>query len=326
MKAETPLTRRDWLRGSAVGVGAVALMGLEWIVSGLVRSTGHDDHGLQISEALADNTYIEVFPTSPLILAPFTEPLPIPKALAPVPPPGANVTLSADGTAILPDSTIYGYNGQFPGPMINAEYGRPVLVRFENHLDENPGNLDRQDYGNPNLGFITHLHNGHTAAESDGNPNHRHQGYLPGQWVDNLYLNYPAGGDEREKQSFFWFHDHFHNHTGADVYKGLAGLYPIYDPSSSLDMGDETRGLRLPGVRTNNPDGSFDVAYDIPLALYDACVDDGVTQHKDFHNGNGETHPEWWGKTFFRHFPNHGFVGDIFTINGKAHSVLEVKR
>ena len=394
MKAETPLTRRDWLRGSAVGVGAVALMGLEWIVSGLVRSTGHDDHGLQISEALADNTYIEVFPTSPLILAPFTEPLPIPKALVPVPrsvysswknppgpgagqqdsegashqlwpgtlglpdpiiyqvkvqisshrftssrvlpigrdgklavpPPGANVTLSADGTTILPDSTIYGYNGQFPGPMINAEYGRPVLVRFENHLDENPGNLDRQDYGNPNLGFITHLHNGHTAAESDGNPNHRHQGYLPGQWVDNLYLNYPAGGDEREKQSFFWFHDHFHNHTGADVYKGLAGLYPIYDPSSSLDMGDETRGLRLPGVRTNNPDGSFDVAYDIPLALYDACVDDGVTQHKDFHNGNGETHPEWWGKTFFRHFPNHGFVGDIFTINGKAQPVLEVKR
>jgi hypothetical protein len=24
----------------------------------------------------------------------------------------------------LPPSTIYGFNGQFPGPMINAEYGR----------------------------------------------------------------------------------------------------------------------------------------------------------------------------------------------------------
>jgi hypothetical protein len=31
--------------------------------------------------------------------------------------------------------------------MINAEYGKPVLVRFENHLDENPLNLDRQDFG-----------------------------------------------------------------------------------------------------------------------------------------------------------------------------------
>ena len=51
-----------------------------------------------------------------------------------------------------------------------------------------------------------------------------------------------------------------------------------------------------------------------------------MTPHKDAHNGNGETHPEWWGKTYFRHFPNHGFVGDIFTVNGTAYPVLEVKR
>jgi FtsP/CotA-like multicopper oxidase with cupredoxin domain len=51
-----------------------------------------------------------------------------------------------------------------------------------------------------------------------------------------------------------------------------------------------------------------------------------VTAHKDFHNGCGETHKEWWGKTYFRHFPNHGFVGDVFTVNGTAYPVLEVKR
>ena len=28
--------------------------------------------------------------------------------------------------------------------MINAEYGKPVIVRFENHLDENPLGLDRR--------------------------------------------------------------------------------------------------------------------------------------------------------------------------------------
>ena len=39
-----------------------------------------------------------------------------------------------------------------------------------------------------------------------------------------------------------------------------------------------------------------------------------------------DPHPEWWGKTFFKHFPNHGFVGDIFTVNGTAYPVLEVKR
>ena len=143
---------------------------------------------------------------------------------------------------------------------------------------------------------------------------------------DNPDLNAPAGGNDREKQSFFWFHDHFMDHTGANVYKGMVGLYPIYDPKNGMDMGDETRGLRLPGVRTNISDGCFDVDYDIPLAFYDCALDDGVTKHQDFHNGNGELHPEWWGKTFFRHFPDHGFVGDVFTVNGTAYPVLEVKR
>jgi FtsP/CotA-like multicopper oxidase with cupredoxin domain len=240
----------------------------------------------------------------------------------------------------LPNSTIYGFNGTFPGPMINAEYGKPALVRFENHLDENPLNLDRQDFGSPDWSFLTHLHNGHTAPESDGNPhysmNHGPQGhgYSPQMWVDNLYLNWPAGGQDCEKQSFFWFHDHRMDHTGSNVYKGMVGLFPIYDPKNGMDMGDETKGLRLPGVRTDNADGSFDVDYDIPLAFYDCRLEDGVTLHQDMHDGMGEfpaagnprKHPEWWGKTFYKHFPNHGFIGDIFTVNGTAYPVLEVKR
>ncbi|MEO8266060.1 MAG: multicopper oxidase domain-containing protein [Ilumatobacteraceae bacterium] len=240
----------------------------------------------------------------------------------------------------LPPSTIYGFNGTFPGPMINAEYGKPALVRFDNHLDENPLNLDRQDFGSPDWTFLTHLHNAHTASESDGNPHYsmkygpQHHGYLPQLWVDNLYLNWPAGNDDTEKQTFFWFHDHSMDHTGSNVYKGLVGLYPIYDPKNGLDMGDERQGYRLPGVRTDNPDGSFDVKYDIPLAIFDCRLDDGVTNHLDMHDGMGEypdagnprKHPEWWGKTFYKHFPNHGFVGDIFTVNGTAYPVLEVKR
>jgi FtsP/CotA-like multicopper oxidase with cupredoxin domain len=247
-------------------------------------------------------------------------------------------TFPAGTTRTLPDSTIYGFDGTFPGPMINAEYGKPVLVRFDNQLDLNPMNLDRQDYGAPDFSFLTHLHNAHTAPESDGNPHYsmiagpKHEGYNVQTSVDNLYLNFPAGFDEREKQSFFWFHDHRMDHTGANVYKGMVGLYPIYDPTNGTDDGDETTGLRLPGVRTNNPDGTFDVEFDIPLAFYDTLLDDGVTLHHDFHDaeypaaGNPRTHPEWWGKTFFRHFPNHGFVGDIFTVNGTAYPMMEVSR
>ncbi len=249
-------------------------------------------------------------------------------------------TYPAGTVRTLPPSIIYGFNGTFPGPMINNEYGKPSLVRFTNRLDENPLNLDRQDYGDPELRFLTHLHNAHTAPESDGNPHYaflfgpKDHGFPLHSFVDQLYLNWPAGNDSREKQSFFWFHDHVMDFTGANVYKGMVGLFPIYDPENNLDAGDETQGLRLPGVRTNHADGSFDVEYDIPLAIYDVRFDDGVTIHKDFHDGLGEfpaagnprTHPEWWGKSFFKHFPNHGFVGDVFTVNGTAFPVLEVKR
>jgi FtsP/CotA-like multicopper oxidase with cupredoxin domain len=422
VSADGKVSRRVALRLGAAGATGVALG-----AAGGLGGPYLARHGLLSADgtlaaagtALADTFfYIEAFPTSPLILTPFVDKLPIPKALAPStdytdwaspPGPGVGQQNGSDGrygtgfdklgnethqlwpsaigfpdpivyqlklqvgthsftssqvlpiTSVgqpavsfdetgksypagtvrkLPPSTIYGFNGAFPGPMINAEYGKPCLVRFENHLDENPGNLDRQDFGSPDQSFLTHLHNGHSAPESDGNPHYsmrygpKYQGYKVGQFVDNLYLNWPADGDDREKQSFFWFHDHRMDHTGSNVYKGMVGLYPIYDPKGGLDMGDERRGLRLPGVRTDNPDGSFDVAYDIPLAIYDCRLDDGVTVHEDVHDGMGEfpeahnpaKHPKWWGKTFFKHFPSHGFVGDVFTVNGAAYPTLTVKR
>ncbi len=406
------IKRRTLLQLGAAGAAALAVgAGASVVVPDLKQKGLMSKDGIfeDASIALAGAVYTEAFPTSPLILSPFNDLLPIPKALAPVqaltykswaqtPGPGlgqqnsignqkhqkwssdvgspdpvvyemklqvrghsftsskvmpinslgkpavsydANgVTYPAGTVRTLPLSTIYGFNGQFPGPMINAEYGKPVLIRIKNELDQNPLNLDRQDFGSPDWSFLTHLHNAHTAPESDGNPHYsmnngpKTHGYQPGQWVDNLYLNWPAGGDDREKQTFFWFHDHRMDHTGSNVYKGMVGLYPIYDPKNGRDMGDERQGLRLPGVRTDNPDGSFDVAYDIPLAFFDARLDDGVTIHQDIHDGLGEfpnaknpkKHPEWWGKTFFKHFPNHGFVGDIFTVNGTAYPVLNVKR
>jgi FtsP/CotA-like multicopper oxidase with cupredoxin domain len=425
------LTRRDMLRLSAGGAGMFALA-----ASGLAVPKGFAGGG---GGGGGGPLYLEAFPTSPLILAPFKDELVIPPALRPMDPgtmaayqrkgedpydqskqdclgpcpdtyykdkygptlgshqlmPGQGVTAkypwlsttplvyhinvevnkhdftsslvqpidsfgknvvppgTRDASArYLPSSTIYGFNGTFPGPRINAEYGRAALVRFENHLDENPMNLDRQDFGAPNYSFLTHLHNGHTAPESDGQPHYAHHrfsplgrythdaAFRPGEWVNQMYLGYPAGGDEREKQSFFWFHDHVHGHTGANVYKGMVGLMPIYDPYlgtdatgapiGGMDSGDENdtnpNALRLPGVRHDNGDGTFDVDYDVPLAFYDCRLDNGVTPHKDAHNGSGETHPEWWGKTYFRHFPNHGFVGDIFTVNGTAYPVMRVKR
>ena len=409
----TGLARRTLLRVGAAGAAVAAVGGARTLAVPYLGQRGllSPDGAFAATSTLVGDVlfYAENFPTSPLIVSPFTDALPIPQALRPVPPseftgwaqpPGPGYgqqnslgnqrhqmwsgqvgspdpivykmevvlnthsfttsqvmpidkfgkpAVSFDDTGkqvaagtlrSLPRSTIYGFNGTFPGPRINAEYGKPAIVRFVNRLDENPMNLDRQDFGAPDLSFLTHLHNGHTAPESDGNPHYstnygpKASGYAPGMWVDNLYLNWPAGGDDREKQSFFWFHDHRMDHTGSNVYKGMVGLYPIYDPKNGMDMGDERQGLRLPGVRTDHSDGSFDVEYDVPLAFFDCRLDDGVTTHQDIHDGLGEfplaknpaTHPEWWGKTFYKHFANHGFVGDIFTVNGTANPVMEVKR
>jgi FtsP/CotA-like multicopper oxidase with cupredoxin domain len=406
------LSRRTLLRAGALGVAVVGAGAGKVLLTPRLAGRGlANPDGVfgAASIAFADALYIEAFPTSPLILHPFTDPLLLPRAARPLtpaqvaaldPPPGPGIgqqnsfrnethqiwvdalglpdplvyliddqvrthswttsqvrpiddhgedapsfdaagnTFPAGTLRTVPPSTIYGFNGIFPGPMINAEYGKPVLVRFRNTLDQNPLNLDRQDFGDPGLRSLTHLHNAHTAPESDGNPHYagifgpKDKGFPVGSFVDQLYLNFPAGNDDREKQSFFWYHDHVMDFTGANVYKGKVGIYPIYDPKNNLDAGDETQGLRLPGVRTNNADGSFDVEFDVPLVIFDMSLDDGVTIHKDFHDslgefpaaGNPRTHPEWWGKTFHKHFPNHGFVGDIFTVNGTASPVLEVKR
>src|SRR5439155_15258646 len=61
------LSRRDLVRLTALGLGSIALP--------LAR----------LAPTVADSIYIEVFPTSPLVINPFSDPLPIPGALAPVP-------------------------------------------------------------------------------------------------------------------------------------------------------------------------------------------------------------------------------------------------
>jgi FtsP/CotA-like multicopper oxidase with cupredoxin domain len=259
-------------------------------------------------------------------------------------PPGASAAPgSAPGLYKMPKSTMYTMNGTFPGPRINVTYGQPIIVRYENDLDMNPNCLNRGDFGAPDWAVLTHLHNGHTAPESDGQPHDMQDndgGYRPGQWVDSSYLVYSAGGDDAEKQCYLWFHDHRMHHTGPNVYKGQVGLMPHYDIQSQwnptgIDGGDETQGCRIPGVRTDNGDGTFDVMYDVPLAFYDFRTDDGLTPHEDTHqpmsaqawsnNVCGNLHPEWWGKLFLQHYPNHGFVGDIFTTNGVAFPVMQVE-
>jgi FtsP/CotA-like multicopper oxidase with cupredoxin domain len=109
----------------------------------------------------------------------------------------------------------------------------------------------------------SHLHNAHTASESDGFPN---DWLNPGEFWDHHYGNFPSGHDDREKLTTLWYHDHRMDFTASNVYAGLDGFYMLFDEEPEHedddpqkgDLNDETKGWRLPSGE-----------YDIPLILHD---------------------------------------------------------
>jgi FtsP/CotA-like multicopper oxidase with cupredoxin domain len=189
------------------------------------------------------------------------------------------------------------------GPLwIQARYGQPLVHRIHNALPDDNGGFGINHTS-------THLHNGHTASESDGGPL---KGYHAGYFFDYHCPNVRAGfakthptstlngktvpGDVLETLSFLWFHDHEHDFTAQNTYKGLVSFYTLASDDILLDTGDETTGLRLP----SGP-------YDIPMVLGDK-VFDPVTE-----------------ELFFDKFTLDGILGDKIAVNGKIQPYLEVK-
>src|SRR5712692_609501 len=83
----------------------------------------------------------------------------------------------------LPPQIMWGFDGIAPGPTFVARYGEPILVRNVNALPPSNGG-----YGKPSV--TTHLHNGHTPSESDGNPC---DFFEIGHFYDQHYPNALAG-------------------------------------------------------------------------------------------------------------------------------------
>jgi len=238
-------------------------------------------------------------------------------------------------TALTKDklgSIIWGYDGIYPGPTFISRYGVPILVRIMNELFKDKAanaplvdaNTDpRAVFGDVRIS--THLHNGHSASESDGNP----MDYYPPTdpdgktypksiqallFRDHHYPMFRAGrnpkvpatvlrspnvndGDPRETVSTLWYHDHSHDFTASNVYKGLVGFHLFFDEADSGNESDPTpKALRLPS-------GDFD----IPLLFQD----------KRF-NAQGEL--------ILDDQSHQGFLGDKFIVNGKIQPKLTVLR
>lgn len=195
----------------------------------------------------------------------------------------------------LPAQTLFTYNGQVPGPLFQNFYGQRVIVRFRNNLPA----IGFDGFGKGQIS--THLHNGHTASESDGFPT---DFYAAPLFKDHHYPNIRAGydqflatgGDHRETLNTLWYHDHRVDFTAQNTYKGLAGMYILFD---ELDSNNEN----APPPQFGLPSGEFDV----PIVFQDRVFDEDN------------------GRLFFDKFNLDGILGDKFLANGKVQPFFLVR-
>src|SRR5260370_40564850 len=198
---------------------------------------------------------------SPRVM-PFTRPLIIPPVLVPEYSEDAldfyRVTMQQAEVGIIPGTTttIWGYNGLYPGPTIRARSGRRVVVRQQNRLPES---------------MYVHLHGGHTPPSSDGHP---YDLVAPGADKDYDYPN-------NQIPTTLWYHDHAVDSTGRHVYMGLAGFYIMTD--------DYEDSLPLPKCDNDDPlmiqDRLFNANGSLNYPLTDETIVTGVVGDTVLVNG-----------------------------------------
>ena len=202
----------------------------------------------------------------------------------------------------LRPNTIWGYNGQTPGPTLISHSGKANLVRFVNNLPLNPVD-DPLGIGTPIS--AVHHHGGFQAPEDDG---YAVDTFAVGQSRDYLFPNVPEEGLEQNEQATTWYHDHAIDVTAENVYRGLSGLYINFDKLDSYagEVDPNPLALKLPGRMRALADGSVVRDYDIPIVIQDRRFDAN-------------------GYLVYNSFDHDGFLGDKFLANGKIQPFLRVE-
>jgi spore coat protein A len=206
----------------------------------------------------------------------------------------------------LPPTTVWGYDGQYPGPTIEAQQGEPVSVRWKNKLpDEHLLPVDETihsstiPYDSTGVRVVTHLHGGNVEHTSDGKPK---------AWFTR---DFEQTGPKFEKKDYYyvndqppatlWYHDHSLGSTRLNVYAGLAGFY--------LLRNDHEESLGLPSGE-----------YEIPLVLQDRSFnEDGSLFYPTTVAGTDRDPPNPDPSIVPR------FFGDTSVVNGKAWPRLSVE-
>jgi FtsP/CotA-like multicopper oxidase with cupredoxin domain len=172
---------------------------------------------------------------------PFSVPFTTPNVLAPVRRGDGYDCYSLDQmqvqAEILPGlkTTVWGYNGEVPGPTIVTHRNRPVVVRQCNMLPDYHPTLRYKPWTS------THLHGSASLPQYDG--------YASDVTNPNCYKDYRYPNFQNART--LWYHDHGIHITAPNAYMGLAGMYLLHD--------DHELSLPIPHGR-----------YDVPLILKDA--------------------------------------------------------
>lgn len=230
-----------------------------------------------------------------------------------------------DGTHLK--TTVWGY-GQagkaitYPGPTFVAERGHPIQVIWQNHLPLTgqflPVDTSIMHAVTTQRGAVpisTHLHGGHTAASSDGEPdawytrNFKETG--PGfvSPVDTYNNDQPS--------ATLWYHDHALGYTHYNVYAGLAGFYLLRDANEDNLV---ATGV-LPGRKYEAGAAIQDRAFTSDGQLYlPAFANDPIPGTKDPVTGVYQTVQDMLGPDFTGTYPSvtPEFFGDFILVNGMA--------
>jgi spore coat protein A, manganese oxidase len=193
----------------------------------------------------------------------------------------------------LPPTTLWGYEGQYPGPIIEAQQGQPIEMEWRNDLPtRHIFPVDPHIHGAmppaPAVRTVPHLHGARSPSASDGLPE---KWFAPGQSV--LY-HYP----NEQQATTLWYHDHALGITRLNVYAGLSGFYLLRDRHEL--------SLNLPADD-----------YEIPLILQDRALDDqGQLVYAPTNEDGTKAPPGVWAPEFF---------GNLPVVNGAIYPFLEVE-
>jgi spore coat protein A len=256
-----------------------------------------------------DKPTITVDPSDPSTIPKFVDPLPIPYVVQPINQYYQSEELMYQMVMMetkhrfhknFPLTTIWGYNGTYPGPTIEVPKDVPIKVKWENKLPKRhilP--VDHTLHGTmdtPDVRTVVHLHGANVAADSDGHPEawfSRNNEYVGHKYTREVYeyTNHQAG-------CTLWYHDHAIGVTRLNVYAGLAGFYLIRD---FLEK------------RLNLPDGP----YEIPIMIQD----------KSFNQDGSLFYPDNAIPPVSNPVPSTPsfFFGNTVVVNGKVWPYLDVE-